>query len=379
VFQYALFLKTSYSAIANGITPRHAAVPGFPERGRGTMRNLRGLALGSLAAALLTAYAVNTSYAVEPGDYENYLRGATVGLPLGAAPPPGLYSGLTTLFGVNSYAYGNQALPVAKDFPSVGVGVPLLWSTGWTVFGATYSAAVVQGFYLAYSWDTNAGGPAFGAGQGASLSPEIANTSFTPVRLSWNVGQGWFFAAAFSFVAPDGSSYPSNFAIGGAPDLNPDYWSFEPGWAISYLAKDWTASANFLYVINTASKGTCCGLGSPTPAAPGQGFTTGNVLFVDASVTYKFGKWEIGPIAYVKFQTTADTPGGGIPCTPALCGYEQQINVGGLIGYDFGPVDLQVWAADDVLCRNANCGLDIWTRWSFKIWGPQAKPLIAKN
>lgn len=344
------------------------------------MTRQRRITLSGFVATLFLASAASRSVAVEPADYENYLRGATVGLPLGAAAPPGLYSGITTLFGVNSYAHGNQALPVPTDFPSVGVGVPLLWSTGWNVFGANYSMSMVQGFYVAYSWATNAGGPAFGPGQAAGISPEMANTTFTPIALSWNLGQGWFFAAAFSFVAPDGSRYPTNFGVGGGPDLNPDYWSFEPGWAISYLAKDWVASANFLYVINTASKGTCCGLGSSTLAAPGQGFTTGNVLFVDASTAYKFGKWEIGPIAYAKFQTTVDVPGGGIPCTPALCGFEQQINLGGLVGYDFGPVHLQVWAADDVLCRNANCGFDVWTRWSFKIWGPEgSKPLVAKD
>jgi hypothetical protein len=256
---------------------------------------------------------------------------------------------------------------------------PFFGRTPWNIFGASYSAAAVQGFYVAYSWVTNAGGPPFGPGQSTGISPEIANTSFTPIRLSWNLGQGWFFAGAFSFVAPDGSQAPSNFAAGGGPQLNPDYWSFEPGWAISYLSKDWTASANFLYVINTASKGTCCGLGGPVPTAPGQGFITGNVLFIDASLTYKFGKWELGPIGYAKFQTTSDVPGGGVPCTAALCGFEQQINLGALVGYDFGPVNLQVWAADDVLCRNANCGLDVWTRWSFKIWGPEAKPMVAKN
>ncbi|HTV29480.1 MAG TPA: hypothetical protein VMF32_17035, partial [Xanthobacteraceae bacterium] len=142
-----------------------------------------------------------------------------VGLPLGAAPPPGLYTGLSILYGVNSFAHGNQALPTPTNFPSLGVGVPILWSTPWNIFGASYSAAAVQGFYVA---------------------------------------------------APDGSQAPSNFAAGGGPQLNPDYWSFEPGWAISYLSKDWTASANFLYVINMGSKGTCCGLGGPVPTAPGK-------------------------------------------------------------------------------------------------------------
>jgi len=41
-------------------------------------------------------------------------------------------------------------------------------------------------------------------------------------------------------------------------------------------------------------------------------------------------------------QTTADKPGGGIACTPAICGFQSQIGVGWLFGYDFGPVAMQV-------------------------------------
>jgi len=185
------------------------------------MSKLGNLASAGLTAAAFVSATTTRSFAVEPADYENYLRGATVGLPLGAAPPPGLYTGLSTLYGVNSFAHGNQALPTPTNFPSLGVGVPILWSTPWNIFGASYSAAAVQGFYVAYSWVTNAGGPPFGPGQSTGISPEIANTSFTPIRLSWNLGQGWFFAGAFSFVAPDGSQAPSISLLAAARSSTP--------------------------------------------------------------------------------------------------------------------------------------------------------------
>jgi hypothetical protein len=52
----------------------------------------------------------------------------------------------------------------------------------------------------------------------------------------------------------------------------------------------------------------------------------------------------------------------------------------GLVGYDFGPVAVQVWFDDTVQCQNAICGLDVWGRMSFKIWGPDTpKPRVAKN
>ena len=68
------------------------------------------------------------------------------------------------------------------------------------------------------------------------------------------------------------------------------------------------------------------------------------------------------------------------PCTPAICGNQSQIAVGALVGYDFGPVAVQMWFDDTVECQNAVCGLDVWGRMSFKIWGYDApKPLVAKN
>ena len=84
-------------------------------------------------------------------------------------------------------------------------------------------------------------------------------------------------------------------------------------------------------------------------------------------------------MAYFEAQTTADKPGGGVACTPAICGYQSQIAVGALVGYDFGPVAVQMWF-DTVQFQNAICGLGVWGRMSFKIWGYDApKPLVAKN
>jgi hypothetical protein len=96
--------------------------------------------------------------------------------------------------------------------------------------------------------------------------------------------------------------------------------------------------------------------------------------------TGRLGKCQFGPVAYFEAQTTADKPGGGVACTPAICGYQSQIAVGALVGYDFGPVALQAWFNDTVECQNAVCGLDVWGRVTFKILGFETpKPLVAKN
>jgi hypothetical protein len=167
--------------------------------------------------------------------------------------------------------------------------------------------------------------------------------------------------------------------------------SFEPGWAISYLDQSWVLSANMAYFINTASRGNCCSGGSGVFAlagAPGagNGYVSGQQFYLDWTALYKVGKREFGPIGYLDLQTSNDVPGGGVTCaalgaTPAHCGRLQQAAVGGLVGYDFGPVALQTWVTDQFLSRDvAFSGIMVWARLGFRIWGPEAsKPLVAKN
>ena len=58
-------------------------------------------------------------------------------------------------------------------------------------------------------------------------------------------------------------------------------------------------------------------------------------------------------------------------------------SVGGLVGYDFGPVDLQVWVTDTIASQNFAEGagtMNVFTRLGFRLWAPEAaRPLVAKN
>ncbi len=63
----------------------------------GHMTRLRNLALGGLAALAIGSFA-SSAFAEEPGSFYNRLNGATIGLPLGAAAPAGLYTGLETAY-----------------------------------------------------------------------------------------------------------------------------------------------------------------------------------------------------------------------------------------------------------------------------------------
>ena len=356
------------------------------------MTRLRQIAMAGLAAIAIGGVASSAS-AMETGTFQNRLNGATIGLPLGAAPPPGLYTGLETAYlgmlagsSNNGPSAGNQCVGTASGhcavLPALAQAVPLLWVPGWNFLGATYSASVVQAFYVFTTCGGNVfsatgaavPGSANGTGTCASGNPitgggfVYTNTFIQPIALSWNLGGGWFIGAAFAFTPPDGSRPNGGFTP------NPDYWTFEPSLAFSYLGNNWVASANFFYDINTKSQGACC--------AATQ-ITSGNALYGDFTAVYKVGKWSIGPVGYFETQTTNDTG----PCSPAagvsLCGRYETAAAGGLIGYDFGPVDLQVWVTDQFVGQDTPAGkgaLDVWTRIGFKLWGfDQPHPLVTKN
>jgi hypothetical protein len=336
-------------------------------------------------AALAIGGAATSANAMQSGTFQNRLNGATIGLPLGAAPPPGLYSGLETAYlglaGQNG-GRGNQANGLS--LPAIANAVPFLYVPGWNWWGATYSFGVVQAFYMGTVLNNpgNLNTPATGllgfpvSGPGslpnAGWYEVLANTFWSPINLSWNLGGGWFFSASFNVTGPDGSRWI------GTP--NPDYWTFEPAWAISYLGPFSTASLNFFYDINTQSNGPCC---SGAGLAGGKPVTSGNALYIDGYWAWKIGKWQLGPVAYTEIQTTSDTGPGcspvGVPAG-SFCGRLTTVDVGALVGYDFGPVSVQTWFTQSVYRQNAIDGLTFWSRLGFRLWAPEAPhPLVAKN
>ena len=320
------------------------------------MTRLKQVVVGGLTALAMGA-AAGSAFAMESGTFQNRLNGATIGIPAGAAAPPGLYSGLETAYlGVTGGGKGNQA--PGLSLPAIANAVPIVWSTGWNFLGANFSMVAVQAWYMGF---VTPSAPVFSGTYPATFGSfdVVANTFWSPINLSWNLGGGWFVSASFNFTAPDGSRYT------GTP--NPDYWTIEPAMALSYINANWVASANFYYDINTKSTGTCCTTSQ---------ITSGNALYGDFFAAYKMGKWEFGPVAYFEVQTTANSG----PGCPALCGNLSNVAVGGLVGYDFGPVDIQVWVTDSVARQNAIDGVNVWTRLGFRIWAPEAaKPLVAKN
>ena len=100
--------------------------------------------------------------------------------------------------------------------------------------------------------------------------------------------------------------------------------------AISYTGNDWNLTANLLYGLFLESRSP---LGTLYP----------DYLNLDLTATRKFGKWQVGAVAF----GSTDLPTGVGSYRP-----QGQIAVGGLVGYNFGPVTLQAYVTRDVIERN---------------------------
>jgi hypothetical protein len=94
---------------------------------------------------------------------------------------------------------------------------------------------------------------------------------------------------------------------------------------------------------------------------------------VDLTATKKFGKWELGAVAY-----------GSTDLTSPIASYQKQSQfaAGGLLGYDFGPITLQTYATTEVYERNYGArDTRGWFRMIIPLWTPAApeKTLVSKE
>jgi hypothetical protein len=361
------------------------------------MRRLGRTALYGAVGGLALVSAPDRGFALEPGDFGQTLTGATIGVAIAVPPPPGFYAVIDGFAAPLGRGTG-QNLGTTVAVPLIGP--TLFWSTGLNILGANLSMEVVQPFYWTAVFPTtgatlggNVSGPPYG---GALWSETTGNTLITPVLLQWKLDNGWFAAAGVTFIPPDGSRYNGT--------LNPDYFSYEPRWSLTYKSEDWHLTANFKYDVNSPSAGHTgsyqivanappVSLVPPlvaTIASVGRGYRSGQEAFLDLAATKVIGKWEIGPVASFEWQTTSDRPGGGFTCAqvaaalgPTLgCGRATNVSVGGLLGYDLGVADFQAWVTDSVYTRDDFQGWGIYSRVSFPLWGLQptapAKPMLAK-
>jgi hypothetical protein len=333
---------------------------------------LTGKAL--LAAACVLALSWSPASAIEalvnPQSKAGVLIGASAGV-----PPPGIYM-FNQVFtdqanltgpGVKTAVGGNTKVGYQANVDVQG----FLFVPGWTFLGATYDAVIAQPFISG-----SLGAPFNVQESGAH------NTFIVPIELSWKLGaSGLAIKTGLGVFVPDGTQHgvgPSGYSSIGDP-----YWTYQPEFIISYLKDGWNLSAAIYDEINTRNTITQ--------------YKTGNILHADFTATKTIGKWTFGPVAYYYGQVSDDS------CSAITCSYAtgtllnpQRFDIwaaGALVGYNFGPAALSVWATQEISAKASNPaavaatgsdfslvhqGTTVFATLSYRLWGPEepAKPAM---
>jgi hypothetical protein len=326
-----------------------------------------------LGAAGIAALAISPASANE-GFGPQTKAGAFIGASAGV-PPPGIYM-FNQVFTYQANLVG-PGLPNGGTNPHVGLHANVdvqgfLFVPGWTFLGATYDAVIVQPFV-----DLAVSNPALGIN---TLQSGMFNTYIVPGELSWKFGtSGFAFKTGLGIYVPSGTE-TGLLKLGnvGAP-----YYTFQPEAILSYLGNGYNLTAAVYEEFNTANQVT--------------GYTSGNILHADFTATKTFGKWTIGPVAYYIGQQTNDTC--PVSCfltysshgltSPLLTNSAQRTDVwavGGLLGYDFGPAAVSIWATQEISAKASNTaalaasgadpatvsqGTTVFATLSYRIWAPE--------
>ena len=308
-----------------------------------------GLTVGLTALAEMPGSAVAYEFG-SPGTDQKpgiVLGGASAG-----TPAPGIYM-FEQFYTYQATITGpgrppGDSVPVRLASESTG----FLFVPGWSFLGAQYDAVIVQ--------------PVSSLGVGSPVNSNyfgLHNTLFIPIELSWKFGDsGFFVKSGFGFYGPDGSISGAN----GLGDSGHPWWTFVPSLVVSYLKDGWNLTTGLYLEANTKNTYT--------------GYQSGDVFHAEFVATKRIGKWTVGPVGYYYGQITDDH---------SSAYYHNAINVnrynvwaaGALVGYDFGPVAVNVWALDDVHADSSGSapiagkdtvtkGFNIFASMSFRLWAP---------
>ncbi len=311
-------------------------------------RKIRPLAAAiGLAALSLPAHAYEFG---SPGVEQK--PGIVLGGSSAGTPPPGIYM-FEQFFTYQAKITGpgrppGDLVPVRLNSESTGI----LFVPGWTFLGAAYDAVIVQ--------------PVSSLGVGPPVNSNyfgLHNTLIIPAELSWKLGDtGLFVKSGLGMYAPDGSiSGPAGLSGAGHP-----WWTFVPSLTVSYLKEGWNVTSSFYLEMNTKNTVT--------------DYQSGDIFHAEFAATKRLGKWTVGPVGYYYGQISDDH---------SSAFYRNAINVdrynvwavGGLAGYDFGPVAVNVWALNDVHADSSGSlpvanrdtvtkGFNVFASMSFRLWAP---------
>ncbi len=306
-----------------------------------------------ISVAAIVAAAWTPAHAWEGGLPAETKAGSLIGASA-AAPPPGLY-GFTQAFTYNGNFTGPVTNVIGNNVGAqANVGAQgFLYVPGWTFLGASYDAVLVL--------------PAGSQSAGSPLNVQevgAINTYFVPAELSWKLGDtGFFIKTGVGIWAPTGTQTGFN-KLG---NMGLPFWTIQPELIFSYLKDGWNLSAAFYDEIHTANSMT--------------GYRSGDVFHADFTATKRIGKWTLGPVAYYAGQIT-DDKSSAYYNNLIQNGRYNVWAAGGLVGYDFGPVSVSLWGAQEVYAKASGAyvgpidtaattkGFTLFGQINYRIWGP---------
>jgi len=275
---------------------------------------IRAIHIATIAASLTYGLAGITAQAGSSAQ-----PGQTVGQAPGAPLPIGLYFIDTSSFG------SRDITPRGTDS---NINLPsFIWATPAEVVGGRLQLVVLQPITA-----SSTQGAAYQSGFGQTL---------LAAQVAWKLGNN----LNFSYLL--GAYLPSETKI---VIQNP---VLHQRFAITYNGDGWNLTGNFLY-----------GTFFDTRSAGGTFYP--DFLNLDLTATKHFGKWEIGPVTFGSTDLPTNNPSYA---------RQGQFAVGGLVGYNFGPLNLQAYVTRDVVQRNY-AGLETrgWLRATVPIYQDQGEP-----
>jgi hypothetical protein len=164
---------------------------------------------------------------------------------------------------------------------------------------------------------------------------------YADISVAWKLGGGWALTQSIGGYAPVVTSVGAN------------QWVFQETTALTYAGGGWNLTVR------------------PALGFTGENVTTGmkdhpDYFNIDITATKHFGKWEVGAVGYGSHDLGKAVVNGGKE--------QAQFALGGLVGYNFGGVDVQIFATRDVFSQNYN-NFDGSKSYETRIWNRIVLPL----
>lgn len=290
------------------------------------------LLLGTGSAAL----------AREPGVGNIVPSGATLGVPVGANPPPGLFFSFR-----NSFSFG-QLKDANGDNGGVDLNVratvlQLHYTPGVQLMGGDYRAMVLLPLV---HLDQTIGAPLPPVLHGNTTGFGLGDLTISPLNLSWMTEPGVFWTFGTSVNLPTGKFDPNGLSFG------TNVWGGTIEVGYSDLRDGWNKSAHFVYSTQATNKDTA--------------YSSGDELLLNLTAMKSLGSYSIGPVGYWRKQIGDDQNNGAF-YGGAASGRAEQIALG--VGYSrqIAGGELNINLTRDVVTKNTVGGTNLQVNFSIPL------------